>query len=76
MATVLYVAAESIRHLALLLMPYMPDSCDEMLNQLGITADARDFSALGPNGALVPGTKLPAPSPIFPRFIDNAGEDN
>ena len=76
MATVLYVAAESIRHLALLLTPYMPDSCDEMLNQLGITADARDFSVLGPNGALVPGTKLPAPSPIFPRFIDNSGEDS
>ena len=75
MATVLYVAAEAIRHLALLVSPYMPESCGKMLDQLGVSADAHDFSALGPGGALVPGTALPKPSPIFPRFVDDAAGD-
>jgi len=75
MATVLYVAAEAIRHLALLAQPFMPDSCAKMLDQLGVPADARDFSHLGPTGAVKPGTELPPPSPIFPRFVDDAAED-
>jgi methionyl-tRNA synthetase len=75
MATVLYAAAEAIRHLALLSQPYMPDSCSRMLDQLGVAPDARDFAALGPGGALVPGNELPKPEPVFPRFVDDAAAD-
>jgi methionyl-tRNA synthetase len=75
MATVLYVAAEAIRHLAILAQPFMPDSCAKMLDQLGVPADAHDFSDLGPTGAVKPGTELPPPSAVFPRFVDDAAED-
>ena len=41
MATVLYVLAETIRHLAIVLQPFMPDSCGKMLDQLSVAEDAR-----------------------------------
>ena len=75
MATVLYIAAEAIRHLAILTQPFMPDSCANMLGQLGVPADARDFTHLGATGAIKPETELPAPSAIFPRLADDAAED-
>ncbi len=68
MATVLYVALETIRHLAILAQPFMPQSCGRMLDQLALDAGRRDFAALGPEHALVPGTALPKPQGVFPRF--------
>ncbi|MDP4796666.1 MAG: methionine--tRNA ligase [Rhodospirillales bacterium] len=70
MATVLYVLAEVIRHLALLAQPVMPDAMSKMLDQLSVPTDARSFKALGEGGALVPGTVIPAPEGAFPRFLD------
>ena len=75
MATVLYIAAEAIRHLAIVAQPFMPESCGKMLDQLGVAEDARGFSSLGPDGALKPATALPPPSPVFPRFVDDAADD-
>ena len=75
MATVLYIAAEAIRHLAILAQPFMPESCSNMLDQLGVPANARDFTYLGPAGAAKPDTELPPPSAIFPRFVDDAAKD-
>jgi len=68
MRTVLYVAAEAIRHYALLVQPFMPDAASRLLDQLSVPEDARSFAAFGPAGALVPGTALPAPRGVFPRF--------
>ena len=78
MNAVLYVLAEIIRHLAIILSPYMPESCSKLLDQLSVPDDARDFSRLNTSGrpadgnSLVPGTTLPAPEGVFPRFIDEA----
>jgi methionyl-tRNA synthetase len=71
MNTVLYVLAETIRHLGILLQPFMPGSCAGMLNQLAVSPGHRDFTYLDPGHALVPGTTLPAPRGIFPRFHDD-----
>jgi len=71
MNTVLYVLAETIRHLGILLQPFMPGSCARMLDQLAVSPGHRDFTYLGPGHALVPGTALPAPQGIFPRFRDD-----
>ena len=68
MATVLYVLAETIRHLAVLVQPVMPASGARLLDQLGVPAEARDFAALGAAGALKAGTALPDPEPVFPRI--------
>ena len=75
MATVLYVLAETIRHLGLLIQPIMPDAAARMLDQLEIAPDARSFSHLGPDHALVAGTELPKPAPVFPRYVDEEAAD-
>ena len=74
MATVLYVLAETIRHLAIMTQPVMPETMEKMLDQLAQSADARDFKALGEGGALVPGLDLPKPEGVFPRFVDEDAE--
>ena len=68
MATVLYVLAETIRHLAVLVQPVMPASGARLLDQLAVPAEARDIAALGAAGALKAGTALPDPEPVFPRI--------
>ena len=73
MATVLYVLAETIRRLALLVQPIMPDAAAAMLDQLAVPADARDFVHIGDAGRLAPGTALPRPEGVFPRYVDEAG---
>ena len=68
MATVLYVLAEVIRHLAILAQPVVPDAAGRMLDQLSVPADQRGFSALGDGDPLKPGTALPKPEGVFPRY--------
>ena len=70
MATVLYVLAEAIRHLAILAQPVVPGAAARMLDQIAVAEDARDFAHLGPDHALVPGTALPKPEGVFPRHVD------
>jgi methionyl-tRNA synthetase len=68
--TVLYVTAEVVRQIAILAQPVMPESCAKMLDVLGIPADQRDFKFLGGGTRIKPGTSLPAPTGIFPRYIE------
>jgi methionyl-tRNA synthetase len=69
MGTVLYVLAETIRCLAIMTQPFMPESSGRMLDQLAVPPDGRSFSSIAMN-KLVPGTVLPRPQGIFPRFLD------
>ena len=71
MGTVLFVLAESIRNIALLLQPFMPGSMDTLLEQLGISdREQKTFARLGAPGQLPPGTGLPKPQGVFPRFVE------
>jgi methionyl-tRNA synthetase len=70
MGTVLYVLAETVRILALVTQPFVPDSCAKLLDQLTVDANARSFAALGDR--LTPGTPLPKPEGVFPRFVEDA----
>jgi methionyl-tRNA synthetase len=74
MNTVLYVLAETLRCLALLIHPFMPHSMDKLLDQLAVPEAARNFDMLGDNGRLVPGTKLPKPEGVFPRYVEADAE--
>ncbi|QCI97872.1 methionine--tRNA ligase [Agrobacterium larrymoorei] len=69
MGTVLYVTAEVVRQIGILLQPFMPQSCEKLLDLVAAPADKRDFTALGEAGRLVPGTPLEAPKPVFPRYV-------
>jgi methionyl-tRNA synthetase len=69
MATVLYVTADVVRQIAILLQPFMPESSAKLLDLVAAPVDKRDFAALGPAGRLVAGTALEAPKPVFPRYV-------
>jgi len=70
MATVLYVTAEILRQIGILIQPYMPVSAARLLELLGIAAGERTFAHLGAPGRLRSGVPLPAPQPIFPRYVE------
>jgi methionyl-tRNA synthetase len=66
METVLYVTAEVLRIVGILIQPYVPESATKLLDLLGVTE--RGFADLPKR--LVPGGVLPAPAPIFPRYVE------
>jgi methionyl-tRNA synthetase len=66
--TVLWVLAETIRRVTLLVQPFMPQSAARILDQLAIPAEGRAFSAF--DSELKPGTVLPKPQGVFPRFVE------
>ena len=73
MATVLWVLAEVLRHLAILTQPFVPEAAARLLDQLAVDPAARALAALGPDGRpITAGTALPPPSGIFPRYAEAA----
>ena len=69
MATVLYVLAETIRHVAVLTQPFMPAASARLLEQLGVPDNTRDFKSLS-DYSLKSGQALPAPQGVFPRHVE------
>jgi methionyl-tRNA synthetase len=67
--TILYVAAEVVRQLAILVQPSMPASGAKLLDLLAQPPEKRVFKALGEAGRLAPGTPLPPPVGVFPRYV-------
>jgi methionyl-tRNA synthetase len=70
MGTVLYVTAEVLRQVAILAQPVMPGACARLLDMLAVDPARRNFAALGIKGCLKPGTPLPPPAAIFPRYVE------
>ena len=73
MRAVLYTLAEVLRHLAILVEPFMPGSARKLLDQLAVPEASRDFAALV-HAPLVAGTQLPKPEGIFPRFVEEPAD--
>lgn len=70
MATVLHVTAEVLRIVGILVQPFIPDSASKLLDLLAVSPDQRLIAAIGEGSRLTPGAALPAPQPVFPRFIE------
>ena len=70
METILYVTADVVRQVAILAQPVMPSSAAKLLDLLGQPEEARRFSALGGGARLEPGTEIPQPVGVFPRYVD------
>src|SRR5471032_1439014 len=70
--TVMWVLAETIRRVTLLVQPFMPDSTARILDQLAVPTEARTFAAF--DSELAPGTPLPKPQGVFPRFVEAKAE--
>lgn len=72
MQSVLYVLAETIRCLGILVQPVMPQSANAILDQLSYPQDQRTFDHLEESYTLSAGTALPKPEGVFPRLVDDA----
>ncbi len=70
MGTVLWVTAEVIRQVGIMVQPVMPESAAKLLDLVAVPADARGFDQLGAGGRLVAGLALPAPQGVFPRYVE------
>jgi methionyl-tRNA synthetase len=66
MGTVLYVTAEVLRIVGILVQPYMPDAACKLLDLLGVAG--RQFADLP--SRLASGTALPEPLAVFPRYVE------
>ena len=60
---VLYNLAEGLRIVALLLVPYMPGTCDRLLDALG--EESRELADLGSRGGGAQVERIPA---LFPKL--------
>ncbi|HEX8164984.1 MAG TPA: methionine--tRNA ligase [Beijerinckiaceae bacterium] len=70
MGTVLWVTAETLRAVAILAQPFVPNAAGKLLGLLGVPEDARLMSRVGESHRLASGTQLPKPEPIFPRYVE------
>jgi methionyl-tRNA synthetase len=68
MGEVLYVLAETVRILVIMLQPFCPNATSRLLDQLAIAEDERSYAQLDSQYALKAGTALPAPQGVFPRL--------
>ena len=68
--TILYVTAEVLRQIAILAQPFMPASAERLLDLLAVPANERDFSFLRGSHRIAAGRELPAPAPVFPRYVE------
>jgi methionyl-tRNA synthetase len=72
--TVLYVTAEVLRRVAILALPFMPESAAKLLDLLAVPDGERTFAFLGEKHRIASGAKLPAPAPVFPRYVEPEGK--
>jgi methionyl-tRNA synthetase len=70
--TVMYNAAESLRVLGILLFPFIPKSCESLMQQLGVekTIEEQGMSSLDNWGGLSSGTQTQKAKQLFPRIED------
>ena len=74
LATVLYNAAEACRVTAILIAPFMPETADKMMKQLGIDTpvDQQGLDSIKKWGWIQAGTQTHQGTQIFPRIEDKA----
>lgn len=74
--TVLYVLAECVRTIAILLSPVTPQASGELLDQLGVGQDMRTFASLVAGRRIAPGLRIGEVRPVYPRLDRDAPAAN
>ena len=76
METILYVTAEVVRQVAILAAPVMPQSARKLLDLLGPAGRRAHIQGAGRRRAgSLPGTVLPEPTGVFPRYVEPEAEE-
>jgi len=68
MKTVLFVLAETVRVLGILMQSVTPESAGRVLDQIKINNDERQYEHIGKDFMLKSGTEIDKPEGIFPRI--------
>jgi methionyl-tRNA synthetase len=68
--TILWITAEVLRNVAIMAQPFIPTAAGKLLDLVGSANDARDFAHVGAAHKIEGGLMLPAPAPIFPRYVE------
>ncbi len=68
MNEVMYTLLETLRYIAIMLQPFIPNSANTMLDQLGIPKGQRMFKHLTNEFSLTIGSNISQPKSIFPKF--------
>ena len=76
MGTVLFLLAEVIRRIAIMMQPFVPTSANKVLDQLCVPENSRKFACLKNDFNLEAGTILPKPVGVFPRYVDASDVGN
>jgi methionyl-tRNA synthetase len=74
METVLWTTAELLRRVGILCQPFVPVSAAKLLDLLAVPEGERTFANIDDANGLISGTALPAPTPVFPRYVEQAEE--
>lgn len=70
MDTILYVTAEVLRVIAIMAQPAVPAAAGKLLDLVASPAGERMFAHANADFALRAGAPMPAPQPIFPRYVE------
>ena len=70
---VMYNLCEALRHISIMLAPFLPDTSDKIAAVLGLSEEQRTWQSLDKWGVLCPTAEIGKTDPIFPR-IDAAKE--
>ncbi|AFC70161.1 methionine--tRNA ligase [Rickettsia amblyommatis] len=65
---VLYALLEVLRYIAIMLLPFIPNAANKMLDQLGVNKEERLFKHLIRDYTLTAGSNILEPTIIFPKF--------
>ncbi len=84
MRVVLFTTIETLRIAAILLQPVMPAAMSKLLDLLAVAPEKRDFASVDAGARagrieaphrLGAGAALPAPAPVFPRYLEPQAAD-
>ena len=72
MEAILFVTANVVKSIAIMAQPVMPVAMGKILDALAVPLEGRNFASVGV--LLAAGTDLPAPTPVFPRYVEVEGQ--
>ena len=76
METVLFVLAELIRKVAILMQPFVPSSAGQILDQLCTPEEERKIKYVKGTRKMEESILLPKPSGVFPRYTDEIASES
>jgi methionyl-tRNA synthetase len=72
---VIYNLLEIIRHIAIMLLPFIPETANKILDYLSIPHAERDLRHLSPEYAVKSGGEIQKPEPIIPKFSEEDDDE-